>query len=153
MIENSFTSRGVVIKDYVTCLKCLHSLVSCVMTLFRFVFNALWCSFFTLGYVCLPFFVCVHVSILWGSTPHVWKLLILLNLGPCGVCRTLRKHGRNICVKSSQLKMRWNSTLVPGGSLGVCFCTGVFKGGCGPSDALKQACSAFAFVCILGWRK
>ena len=36
------------------------------------------------------------------------------------------------------------------GSLGVSFCTGAFKGGCGTRDALKQACSAFAFDCILG---
>ena len=53
-------------------------------------------------------------------------------------------------VSASNLEFNGESCMFFFGSLGVSFCTGVLKGECGPSDALKQVCSVFAFFCILG---
>ena len=53
-------------------------------------------------------------------------------------------------VSASNLEFNGESCMFFFGSLGVSFCTGVLKGECGPSDALKQVCSVFAFCWILG---
>ena len=53
-------------------------------------------------------------------------------------------------VSASNLEFNGESCMFFFGSLGVSFCTGVLKGECGPSDALMQVCSVFAFCWILG---